>query len=141
MKKEMEVTPKLDYKAENDKLKAKLEMRDTSIQYLTNCLVEIGTLIGIDIQRDFDGVFGEAFIDEVCNCLEDKIAVDEYNLKQQDEIIKAQKDVIEADKELIERDKKIISRSNVIAIILARQLVIKYNDELGKAYMQEMTIC
>ncbi|KXY07459.1 hypothetical protein [Bacillus paranthracis] len=129
MKKEIKLSQKLDYKAENDKLRAKLEIRDTSIQYLTNCLVEIGKLIDIDIQRDFDGVFGEAFIDEVCNCIEDQLAVDEYNLERQDKIIKSQEDVIEA-------HEKIIHNSNLIITILTQQLVTKYNDELGKMYLK-----
>ncbi|PEF42396.1 hypothetical protein [Bacillus wiedmannii] len=129
MKKEMKLSQKLDYKAENDKLKAKLEMRDTSIQYLTNYLVEIGNLIDIDIQRDFDGVFGEAFIDEVCSCIEDQLAVDEYNLERQDKIIKSQEDVIEA-------SKKIIHNSDLIITILTQQLVTKYNDELGRTYLK-----
>ncbi|KFN04285.1 hypothetical protein [Bacillus clarus] len=109
--KEMEVSLKLDYKgseiiidearklkAENNELKAKLEIHEESIKHLLNWLIEIGELIGIDIQRDFNGEFNEEFIEEVYNCTEDQLAVNEFDLERQDKIIEAQKESIEANK-------------------------------------------
>ena len=71
-------------KAENDELKAE-------IKNLSEWIIEMGTYVNIDIQRDFDGIFDEDFIQEVATCLEDDILVNKFNLERQDEIIKAQK--------------------------------------------------
>lgn len=116
-------------KIENDKLKAKLEAREKSIKNLSEWIIEMGTYTGIDIQRDFDGVFDEHFIEEVATCLEDDILGSKFNLERQDKIIKSQEDVIEA-------HKKITYNSNLIIMMLAKQLETKYNDKLGKAYLE-----
>ncbi|MEH7783625.1 hypothetical protein V7332_09205 [Bacillus thuringiensis] len=142
MKKEMEMTIKLDYKGcetivdearklktENDELKAKLETREKSIKNLSEWIIEMGTYAGIDIQRDFDGLFDEYFIQEVATCLENDILGGKFDLERQEKIIKAQDESIEALNE-------IVSNSNLIITILANQLATKYNDEIAKAYLE-----
>lgn len=142
MKKEMEVTLKLYYKGceaivdearkltvENKKLEAKLEAREKSIKNLSEWLIEMGTYAGVDIQRDFDGVFDEHFIQEIATCLEDEILGSKFDLERQDKIIKAQDESIEA-------HKKIASNSNLIITMLAKQLETKYDDELGRTYLK-----
>lgn len=142
MKKEMEVSVKLDYKGcevsvdearklktENDELKVKLEAREKSIKHLSEWIIEMGTYAGIDIQRDFDGVFDEDFIQEVATCLEVDILGGKFDLERQDKVIKAQDESIEA-------YKKIIHNSNLIIMILAKQLETKYDDEIGKTYLE-----
>lgn len=145
MKKEMEMTIKLDYKGcevivdearklttENKELKAKLEAREKSIKHLSEWIIEMGTYAGVDIQRDFDGVFDEDFIEEVAICLENDILNGKFDIERQDKIIKSQEDVIEA-------HEKIANNSNLIITILTQQLVTKYNDELGKTYLEART--
>ncbi|PGE07854.1 hypothetical protein COM54_22095 [Bacillus toyonensis] len=145
MKKEMEMTLKMDYKgckiivdearkltAENKELKAKLEAREKSIKHLSEWIIGIGTYAGVDIQRDFDGVFDEDFIQEVATCLEDDILVSQFNLERQDKIIKNQDESIEA-------YKKITHNADLIITMLTQQLVTKYDDELGKTYLKART--
>ncbi|WP_257151180.1 hypothetical protein [Bacillus cereus] len=110
-------------------LKAKLEAREKAIKNLSKWIIEMGTYAGVDIQRDFDGVFDEDFIQEVATCLEDDIFGGKFDLERQDKVIKAQDESIEA-------YKKIIHNSNLIIMILAKQLETKYNDELGKTYLE-----
>ncbi|WP_255298936.1 hypothetical protein [Bacillus thuringiensis] len=109
-------------KAENDELK-------TELKNLSEWIIEMGTYAGVDIQRDFSGVFDEYFIEEVATCLEDDILGSKFNLERQDKIIKAQDESIEA-------HKKIIHNSNLIIMMLAKQLETKYDDVLGKAYLK-----
>ncbi|WP_255299339.1 hypothetical protein [Bacillus thuringiensis] len=109
-------------------LKAKLEAREKSIKNLSEWIIEMGTYAGVDIQRDFDGIFDEDFIQEVATCLEDDILGSKFNLERQDEVIEKQDKVIKAQKEMIHN-------SNLIITMLAKQLETKYNDELGKAYL------
>ncbi|ENJ6135023.1 hypothetical protein AB1Z82_001118 [Bacillus cereus] len=116
-------------KIENDKLKAKLEAREKSIKHLSEWIIEMGTYAGVDIQRDFDGVFDEDFIQEVATCIENDILNGKFDIERQDKIIKSQEDVIEA-------HEKIANNSNLIITILTQQLVTKYNDELGKKYLK-----
>lgn len=145
MKKEMEVSVKLDYKGcevivdkarklttENKELKATLEAREKSIKYLSEWIIEMGTYAGVDIQRDFDGIFDEDFIQEVATCLEDDILVSKFNLERQDKIIKNQDESIEA-------YKKITHNADLIITMLTKQLVTKYDDELGKTYLKART--
>lgn len=116
-------------KTENDELKAKLETREKSIKNLSEWIIEMGTYANVDIQRDFSGVFDEYFIEEVATCLEDDILGSKFNLERQDEVIEKQDKVIKAQKEMIHN-------SNLIITMLAKQLETKYNDELGKTYLE-----
>ncbi|PYE97281.1 hypothetical protein [Bacillus sp. 196mf] len=109
-------------KAENDELKAELKN-------LSEWIIEMGTYANVDIQRDFDGEFDEYFIEEVATCLEDDILSSKFNLERQDKIIKNQDESIEA-------QKIIIHNSNLIILMLASHLATKYNDEIGKAYLE-----
>lgn len=77
-------------------MKAKLEAREKSIKHLSEWIIEMGTYAGIDIQRDFDGVFDEDFIQEVATCIETDILNGKFDIERQDKIIKSQEDVIEA---------------------------------------------
>ncbi|WP_242264104.1 hypothetical protein [Bacillus cereus group sp. BfR-BA-01400] len=118
--------------AEIKKTKTTKEMAvslKAELKNLSEWLIEIGELVGIDIQRDFNGEFDEMFIQEVCSCVQDQLAGDEYDIERQDKIIKAQEESIEALKE-------IVSNSNLIIMMLASQLATKYNDEIGKAYLE-----
>ncbi|HHQ2477309.1 TPA: hypothetical protein ACSPJ7_001492 [Bacillus cereus] len=116
-------------KTENDVLKTKLEAREKSIKNLSEWIIEMGTYADVDIQRDFDGVFDEHFIQEVATCLEDDILGGKFDIERKDKIIKAQDESIEA-------HKKIASNFNLIVTMLAKQLETKYNDELGKTYLE-----
>ncbi|MED2981285.1 hypothetical protein P4311_07520 [Bacillus thuringiensis] len=116
-------------KTENDELKAKLETREKSIKNLSEWIIEMGTYANVDIQRDFNGIFDEDFIEEVATCLEDDILGSKFDLERQDKIIKNQDESIEA-------QKIVINNSNLIIMMLAKQLETKYNDELGKAYLK-----
>lgn len=149
MKKEMEVTLKLDYKgceaivdearklnAENKELKAKLEAREKSIKNLSEWIIEMVTYADVDIQRDFSGVFDEHFIQEVATCLEDEILGSKFDLERQDKIIKAQEKMIKAQENLIEADKKVINTSSLAIMSLAKRLETKYNDEAGNVYLE-----
>ncbi|MGH0457311.1 hypothetical protein ACQVNO_13600 [Bacillus paranthracis] len=89
----------------------------------------MGTYANVDIQRDFDGEFDEYFIEEVATCLEDDILGNKFDLERQDKIIKNQDESIEA-------QKIIIHNSNLIILMLASHLATKYNDEIGKAYLE-----
>ena len=108
--------------AENDELK-------TELKNLSEWIIEMGTYVGVDIQRDFSGVFDEYFIQEVATCLEDDILGSKFNLERQDEVIEKQDKVIKSQKEMIHN-------SNLIITMLAKQLETKYNDELGKTYLE-----
>ncbi|MGN4447248.1 hypothetical protein ACTFOB_20405 [Bacillus cereus group sp. MYBK79-1] len=116
-------------KTENEELKAKLETREKSIKNLSEWIIEMGTYANVDIQRDFNGIFDENFIEEVATCLEDDILGSKFDLERQDKIIKNQDESIEA-------QKIVINNSNLIIMMLAKQLETKYNDELGKAYLK-----
>ncbi|PHD29911.1 hypothetical protein [Bacillus wiedmannii] len=109
-------------KIENDELKAE-------IKNLSGWIIEMGTYVNVDIQRDFDGEFDEHFIEEVATCLEDDILGSKFNLERQDKIIKNQDESIEA-------YKKIIHNSNLIITMFASQLATKYNDEIAKTYLE-----
>ncbi|MGE6541092.1 hypothetical protein [Bacillus luti] len=123
-------------KIENDKLKAKLEAREKSIKNLSEWIIEMGTYTGVDIQRDFDGVFDEDFIQEVATCLEGDIIVGKFDIERQDKIIKAQEKMIKAQENLIEADKKVINTSSLAIMSLAKRLETKYNDESGNVYLE-----
>jgi hypothetical protein len=123
-------------KIENDKLKAKLEAREKSIKNLSEWIIEMGTYTGVDIQRDFDGVFDEHFIEEVATCLEDDILGSKFNLERQDKIIKSQEEMIKAQENLIEADKKVINTSNLAIMSLTKRLETKYNDKSGNVYLE-----
>ncbi|MDA1852091.1 hypothetical protein PDJ89_06135 [Bacillus cereus] len=116
-------------KIKNDVLKAKLKAREKSIKNLSEWIIEMGTYVDVDIQRDFSGVFDEDFIEEVATCLEDDIFGSKFNLERQDEVIEKQEKMIKAQKEMIHN-------SNLIITMLAKQLETKYNDELGKTYLE-----